>query len=731
MRLVLNLLLNLEDLGLQHHLVVSPSSAACAALSLRAERVGVSVGCGQSSFLQRGTTSAQVDAGLDAYDISDSHVYHLWWQRWFLLSEAHALDYGALFLDTDVSLRADPYPFLRGALEHHSLFFGWDDDQSRAPFHFPAASVSFVYVRRGPPGTAAHWVLSEMCWRLEQLLRGVALPLPARRGQTQQVLWDSSILKDVLETAAFTPSAPSHRHVRLHCAERDGGPLAGHRAAPLPPGWLLSTERLRFFDRPSVPSLPSAWMPLHVPAAWRRDQKRRPPPLQQLPVAPDPMACNHSSYGSSSSSSSSVERVADVVASGSVGVLPMWFVSRFQVCPHGGACGRWGSQPPSTLIGSLVGVKARFWIMRVLGWWNHEASRPTKGPSDEHEHDAGGATTITAATVTGTTARTTAAAAAAHVASTSSPHAHPPKPPLIFPKSSVRPLVLRGHTLRLRGRYHAADVHYVRVRLARWTLLAIALGRRAVLPMIPCELTADGWPELPAHMQDSSVLTKLLGTSGCDARSRTPSWRLAASVAPLASPQQLRATAEMRAIGNYSSVLDPRPIGAGCCVLLPERRCVDQLGERGELGDEIVLSERDLGWLGSEEEAVEEDEASAAGGGVEAGGSDGGGGELNASTVRPDEAAKQPLSLDALRAHAHVRTLIVELPATSAPRALRSRWLEDVDRVRRRGGQLEDSFALLPSRAEVRREVRARLQRRSDRGSTRSCIERLLKIAGY
>jgi hypothetical protein len=217
-------------------------------------------------------------------------------------------------------------------------------------------------------------------------------------------------------------------------------------------------------------------------------------------------------------------------------------------------------------------------------------------------------------------------------------------------------------------------------------------------------------------MSDAAVLIKMLGTASCDAKTRVPAWRLAHGVAPEASPEQLQATVDMRAIGNYSEVIDPRPIGAGCCLLLPDRRCVDQTGEHGELRDEPVLCERDLGWLSSEEEAR-----------AAADGRDDG---RDAFTVRPDEGGRQPLSLKDLRAHDRARTLVIELPSGSAPRALRSRWLEDTDQMRKRAG-LEDSFALLPRRAEVRRAVRDRLKRSTDRRSTRTCIERLLKIARY
>ena len=661
-RLTLNLLLNLEELGLYHHLVLAPSPAACIELSARAQRLGMSIGCGQSSFLRRGGSS-QIDAGLAAYDIADSHIYHTWWQRWFLLSEAVGLGFSALALELDVSLRADPYPLLHGALGNHSLITGLDDDTIKAPYHFPAASANFVYAR-GPEGGGAHWTLSECRRRLEQLLRGKVIPLPSRRGQTQQVLWDVPILKDALETAAFTPAAPSYRHAQLICMERDGGGLAGRRAPPLPEGWALRTEQLQFFARADAPPMPSAWMPLFVPRrGWQRDEAMKAPPIYP------PLACNASGRAMGARTGlwdpwggPAGPRFGDAVPSGSFAAVPLWLFSSYTVCPHGGVCGRWGWQPAPVVIGSLVGVKARFWTMRVLGWWHYEASRPA-----------------------------------------------PPAPAVVFPKASVRPLVLRSHALRLGPKY-SSDLRKLRAQLLRWTLLALALGRRAVLPAVPCTIPA---PEMPPEMQSDALLVKLMGSSSCDARTRRASWRLSASIPPEPSHEQLRVTPEMSVIGNYSTVqsiedYDGTRRTAGCCTLLPVRSCVDQVGERGELGDELMLNERDLGWLATEEAQR-----------AEAGGAAG----RSTTLVRP--AAGRQLSLQALHEHSEARTLVIDMPSLTS---LLSPWQEKGDVVRQRR-KFDDPLALLPRAAEVRAVVQARLESGKDNRAQRKCIERLLQLA--
>ena len=65
-----NLLLNLEELGLKHHLVIGSSSRACAKLHAR---LGPLLGCGFSSFLANGVNET-IDRGLRAYRIAPGHV---------------------------------------------------------------------------------------------------------------------------------------------------------------------------------------------------------------------------------------------------------------------------------------------------------------------------------------------------------------------------------------------------------------------------------------------------------------------------------------------------------------------------------------------------------------------------------------------------------------------------------------------------------------------------------
>jgi hypothetical protein len=416
---------------------------------------------------------------------------------------------------------SDPIPShhpITGALSHHALITGLDNDRDKSAFVFPNANVGFVYAR-GPPHHAAHWLLAETTRRFEALLTGELLPLPST-ATAPMVVWEQDTFKDVLETAALTPDDPSFRRALTHCAERTVGVAAARASVrALPPGWRLRIERLRFFRRRRTrPPMPSAWLPLHLPSnahiAFAHAASYTPshtaageyytpshaadattalhatmPPSGTPPsahAAPPPStalhtpeACNvgrvlHSARhlrltASSAQPEDNSSSAESMTANGSFAGLPLWLFSSFLICPHGGSCdGRWARRPPPTLIGHFTGDEIKLWDMRLLGWWHYEAGRLLHHePQTQHS-------------------RSTSGLPPAHAPPpppTATAAAVPPLMPArasVFPPSEVRPLVLRGHhTLSLNA--SAESVHVLRLQLVRWALLAIAIGRRAVL----------------------------------------------------------------------------------------------------------------------------------------------------------------------------------------------------------------------------------------------------------
>ena len=117
-------------------------------------------------------------------------------------------------------------------------------------------------------------MLVETRRRFERLLRGEILPLPSKRGSPQRIVWDQDTFKDVLETAAFTPAAPSYRRALGWCVARtvDAAKVRA-RMPKLPSKWKLLLEQVHFFElsslgrerSPMPMPMPSAWLPLHLP----------------------------------------------------------------------------------------------------------------------------------------------------------------------------------------------------------------------------------------------------------------------------------------------------------------------------------------------------------------------------------------------------------------------------------------------------------------------------------
>ena len=76
LRFAHNLMLNAQEVGLTHHLVVGSDEAVCRELAMRS----ATGACGHSTFLQR-KSSTEVDRALREWTIADSSPHHLLWQR--------------------------------------------------------------------------------------------------------------------------------------------------------------------------------------------------------------------------------------------------------------------------------------------------------------------------------------------------------------------------------------------------------------------------------------------------------------------------------------------------------------------------------------------------------------------------------------------------------------------------------------------------------------------------
>ena len=499
-----------------------------------------------------------------------------WWQRWYFLSRAVGMGYRVLSLDTDISLRASPYPLLHGPLWRHELLTGLDSDQQTSSYYFPQINVGFVYAR-GPPGGAGHAVLVETQKRLERILEGEIIGHPmVRPGEDSGVmsLWDQDTFKDALETAAFTPNNPSYRHSMIHQLARIKGQAPHRLSSPLPASWVWQKERLRFFGS-ATQMFPSAWLPL-------------------------------------------VAHVRESSKNASFGGVPMWLFATYQLCPHGNVCdGRWGWDPPPVIIGHVVGTKAKFWILRMLGWWNYgAASAPSLLPatsSESSEHTLW----LTNASDRSTKINDRASksdgsyrsGSGCRTARDADDKGHRGGDRAgsrrVFPTGHPRMLVLRGsHGLHLPYASSGRSIKSLHKQLVRWSLLALAIGRRAVIPLVPCEIPV---PDTPNSLRKASLIIKLSAPTLCNASVQSASWRMKPTAALNVSPMSMHRTREMKAMGDYSKVMRwPPDRASSCCQLIPALRCIDQFGSGDELYQEMLFNERDLGWLESEADRLGE-----------------------------------------------------------------------------------------------------------------------------
>ena len=494
-------------------------------------RLGAVLGCGHSSFLLQGRNRT-IDRGLRAWRVAEDHVYHLWWQRWHYMARAVALGYNALNLDGDISFRADPYPLFHGPLAHRELILGLDGSYDGSYNpHMFPAINVGVAYCQGARRGAAQWVLEEMERRVLAFLVAPPLMQGNTRNVAQQVLWEQDTMKDAIETAVFGESRPAEAVLR-HVRMYE---VIGEA----PPRLLRPGRKYK----------------------WRHERLEgvaaRAADVVWLPLLPSlaPGAQN--------------ETVAGV---------PQWFFSQYLNPPLGhGVGGAWAAVPSPVLIGHFVTQKLKFVLMRLMGWWHYDLERFADSKYEvrverERQSAAGGKLL-------------------------------PRRRRLVFPPASSKALVLRRHRISLQPKaagseLNARGVHRLvalRESLVRFMFLALAVGRRAVLPAVPCAITPMG-PRIPRALWGDTTVVQMRNASLCGDAAREPTWVLEPSVAPAESWTTVRKA-------SVDSALLMR--SGGCCQLVVNERCLDPYGTQHALHQEAVWFERDLGHLVHEARAAD------------------------------------------------------------------------------------------------------------------------------
>jgi hypothetical protein len=140
-----NLVLDFRDLGMEHTVIFMDNEESCnrAALFLP------NLGCTWSDFLEKEHPKPYW-----------TRTLHMWLMRWLLFNSIVRHGHNALILDTDNSVRADPYLFLKSPafLGYHQVV-SYDDG-------IPEINCGAQYGQGISPDGPMAWITAEVVDRL-------------------------------------------------------------------------------------------------------------------------------------------------------------------------------------------------------------------------------------------------------------------------------------------------------------------------------------------------------------------------------------------------------------------------------------------------------------------------------------------------------------------------------------------------------------------------------------
>lgn len=443
----------------------------------------------------------------------------------------------------------------------------------------------------------------------------------------QRVLWEQDLFKDALLHAAFDVPPSLSRHARNNADP----PPEGFASDPNATARRWQTESVKLAGR-GLPAQTLQWLPLLATHTGRALTTR------DIAIGADraSLAWRESAVG-----------------------LPLWIFSPWNVPPHGSACaGQWAVRPSPVMIGHLVGCTSKHLIMRQLGWWRYEvsaadafaAAHPLLPPTTPRSR-RGSATSVSPPADLATLMPST-------------------RPWRAFP-ADTRVMVLRRHALRMSV---PTDVYAVWDAIRRFAMLALALGRRAVVPLIPCALQPCA-PRVPDPLRPL-LYTVTLGDAAACAEPGN------ATVEDVALGSTTERDLTPRAVDSplgWQPTPDPSEwwwdarrvskVRHGCCQPIPSfGACIDAAGARRPLGTEPLLSTADLGRL------LAEMRHASSGAARNAAPSDAAPPPASISTVQLSGAWSDD-SLDELRSHARARVLVLDAGGQGGARLPSVEWL--------------------------------------------------------
>jgi hypothetical protein len=145
-----NLVLDFKDLHMEHTLVFMDTQASCD----KAMALMPNLGCTWASFLAK-----------DHPQPYWTKIVHMWLMRWVLFNSIVRRGYNALILDTDNSVRMDPYLFLKSEMfSRYNQVVSFDEG-------IPEINCGAQYGQNIAPDGPMAWITAEV---VDRLLRCVS-----------------------------------------------------------------------------------------------------------------------------------------------------------------------------------------------------------------------------------------------------------------------------------------------------------------------------------------------------------------------------------------------------------------------------------------------------------------------------------------------------------------------------------------------------------------------------
>ena len=215
LRMLVNLIANLNDLGIYHILLLGFNKETCSVLAHRHR-----ISCAHSSFLWDVTAAGE--AGELArrrahWQLAPKYV--AWIQKFHYMRRLLEARVNILALDSDVVATADPYPHLRRFGEY-TMVTAYDTKGG-----FANINVGIVYTQNASVGGAVHALFTEFERRVGL---GLRMPPPKREGKREslavKLFWDQNLFNKVLLSKligreAFLPDDADAAWTRAHAPD--------------------------------------------------------------------------------------------------------------------------------------------------------------------------------------------------------------------------------------------------------------------------------------------------------------------------------------------------------------------------------------------------------------------------------------------------------------------------------------------------------------------------------